>query len=164
MMVRQVSFRMRIIPADAGSTAAGRHRSAGQADHPRGCGEHRRHRLLPGIYEGSSPRMRGARRDPLPAAQGMGIIPADAGSTGRQGRPQGPAEDHPRGCGEHTSSTPTSRLPRGSSPRMRGARAMRGKLPGGLGIIPADAGSTTSIPKRYSRHTDHPRGCGEHLG
>ena len=70
-----------IIPADAGSTLPERLSSLCFWDHPRGCGEH----IVIGSRnrgdEGSSPRMRGARR--LLGALEMisRIIPADAGST-----------------------------------------------------------------------------------
>ena len=50
--------------------------------------------------------------------------------------------DHPRGCGEHFL-----------------ADHHREHAPG---IIPADAGSTLSLPDSQSLHWDHPRGCGEH--
>ena len=72
----------------------------------------------------------------------MGIIPADAGSTGFGLTWIGHAEDHPRGCGEHNPETV--------------------KIPMVIGIIPADAGSTLHTPERAKHAEDHPRGCGEH--
>ena len=50
----------RIIPADAGSTRQGADRPLQSGDHPRGCGEHGRHRDIAERHIGSSPRMRGA--------------------------------------------------------------------------------------------------------
>ena len=72
---------MRIIPADAGSTATQPSQEAAPEDHPRGCGEHIRPFVQNSSGEGSSPRMRGARisRPDKPVVEG--IIPADAGST-----------------------------------------------------------------------------------
>ena len=70
-----------IIPADAGSTRTGPTGPVGKPDHPRGCGEHSSFKKSHFNKPGSSPRMRGARRQaPIPV-QRVGIIPADAGST-----------------------------------------------------------------------------------
>ena len=52
--------RMRIIPADAGSTNDGTLTDAQLQDHPRRCGEHRRYVSGTGFVPGSSPQMRGA--------------------------------------------------------------------------------------------------------
>ena len=112
-----------IIPADAGSTPCPGCAPARLRDHPRGCGEH----FIP-LYtvltgRGSSPRMRGARRPEYRVSMDWGIIPADAGSTAGwlyRGRPH---RDHPRGCGEHKSTSHWNACMMGSSPRMRGARA-----------------------------------------
>ena len=66
--------------------------------------------------------MRGTRhRDPRPVLE-VGIIPADAGSTGKVKSTNTYIEDHPRGCGEHRVSRELEIGERGSSPRMRGAR------------------------------------------
>ena len=112
----------RIIPADAGSTQAKHPKESDTWDHPRGCGEHV---LAPDVADsvtGSSPRMRGAP-DGLTSIQHVGrIIPADAGSTPRQGSRPGAVGDHPRGCGEHVTFTPRGLTALGSSPRMRGAQ------------------------------------------
>ena len=70
-----------IIPADAGSTCLAGWRSPGWRDHPRGCGEHCIALHPTSIGSGSSPRMRGARRQSYSVGTGKGIIPADAGST-----------------------------------------------------------------------------------
>ena len=51
---------MRIIPADAGSTARHKDTLHKTWDHPRGCGEHMFNSLDRDRYRGSSPRMRGA--------------------------------------------------------------------------------------------------------
>ena len=50
----------------------------------------------------------------------------------------------------------------GSSPRMRGALYESVKPADYAGIIPADAGSTSTRKTRRRKATDHPRGCGEH--
>ena len=154
--------RLRIIPADAGSTINTLERAAIIKDHPRGCGEHGGGRGRPGIRLGSSPRMRGALDHHSVAMARIRIIPADAGSTLPVRRPGHDHGDHPRGCGEHKRAMLSQMMTEGSSPRMRGAQTKEKKIPWQAGIIPADAGSTwlnldTEVPEK-----DHPRGCGEH--
>ena len=72
------------------------------------------------------------------------IIPADAGSTCPAFVPGFFQGDHPRGCGEHVWGAKHKTIATGSSPRMRGARDLVHMLAVRVGIIPADAGSTTS--------------------
>ena len=131
-------------------------------DHPRGCGEHTDKRVFGDAVRGSSPRMRGAPPLNTYETYKCRIIPADAGSTCRQHVHRVQVGDHPRGCGEH-KWCPHGHLPSfGSSPRMRGARAMEVDARAGQGIIPADAGSTVCGSERPCERRDHPRGCGEH--
>ena len=73
-----------------------------------------------------------------------GIIPADAGSTIVPRPKRSCNGDHPRGCGEHVWGAKHKTIATGSSPRMRGARDLVHMLAVRVGIIPADAGSTTS--------------------
>ena len=93
-----------IIPAYAGSTCPDVHPRLQMGDHPRVCGEHNEihHQVYSGL--GSSPRMRGAPSESSGSGSGGGIIPAYAGSTGRQAQRLRRREDHPRVCGEHSSS------------------------------------------------------------
>ena len=155
-------MRMRIIPADAGSTTAPRRRAHPGGDHPRGCGEHVDGlRAGPG-GAGSSPRMRGALPCCKTRRPARGIIPADAGSTQVAQYKDVADRDHPRGCGEHSSRAKLHACDMGSSPRMRGARSRDYDQRSGSGIIPADAGSTADEPVSVPLSTDHPRGCGEH--
>ena len=131
-------------------------------DHPRGCGEHLSKIWVTLLTPGSSPRMRGALILQSIECHGLGIIPADAGSTGPAGPGRRPTADHPRGCGEHTIKAVYVMPVRGSSPRMRGARQwcrFGFQVPW---IIPADAGSTGSSARANCPGPDHPRGCGEH--
>ena len=90
-----------IIPADAGSTATASKPDFQIRDHPRGCGEHNSVQMMDRMYEGSSPRMRGARSCLIQSYKIARIIPADAGSTCSLTIPTAYVEDHPRGCGEH---------------------------------------------------------------
>ena len=112
---------LRIIPADAGSTPSFSWDLSISEDHPRGCGEHRQSltSLLHDI--GSSPRMRGAHLPLMHPQILVGIIPADAGSTADLLGRDVALEDHPRGCGEHTTLSDSRQSNQGSSPRMRGA-------------------------------------------
>ena len=131
-------------------------------DHPRGCGEHTARITPSSSSAGSSPRMRGAPSS-LPHRRRRGrIIPADAGSTPQTAKTRNPSMDHPRGCGEHLTSTAVPTPGTGSSPRMRGARSHEGPQYGCVRIIPADAGSTRRPSSTAGSAKDHPRGCGEH--
>ena len=77
------TFNVRIIPADAGSTATSPARQNNTQDHPRGCGEHDLLAGLPAFLLGSSPRMRGAQKSIVRQPEIRRIIPANAGSTGQ---------------------------------------------------------------------------------
>ena len=99
-----------------------------------------------------------------PSGRDFGIIPAYAGSTSRTcGAPSG-FRDHPRVCGEHGRFPWQHAHPQGSSPRMRGAPVVPGRIGDNVWIIPAYAGSTLSLSVSAELTTDHPRVCGEHLG
>ncbi len=106
--------------------------------------------------------MRGAPAGPAFLARDAGIIPADAGSTAPDTRGTRFCRDHPRGCGEHPALSKQRKPNQGSSPRMRGALIVRRGGVGGVGIIPADAGSTLSPANAAADNVDHPRGCGDH--
>ncbi len=131
-----------IIPADAGSTGHLAFHGGHVEDHPRGCGEHLVLLADHPHAVGSSPRMRGAPCSQPWMGSGMGIIPADAGSTLSEKSGISRPKDHPRGCGEHGEYQLMIDRHRGSSPRMRGALEMACCVRLGMGIIPADAGST----------------------
>ena len=137
---------VRIIQADAGSTASPGPHGHSRGDHPRRCGEHKNSGHAPSDIEGSSPRMRGARDADSGVFSGRRIIPADAGSTARVPASAGGLRDHPRGCGEHSFLVSYPSAYRGSSPRMRGAQLACLRLSLLVGIIPADAGSTCRCP------------------
>ena len=152
----------RIIPADAGSTPMRPEPRTPEKDHPRGCGEHNPLWLCLSYGPGSSPRMRGALKSWLRLRLSRGIIPADAGSTGRLYPGEREPQDHPRGCGEHQNGNVKIRVRKGSSPRMRGAHHDSDIIILTHRIIPADAGSTSIFGSWPGRRRDHPRGCGEH--
>ena len=111
---------------------------------------------------GSSPHARGA-----PAVVGVderdvGIIPACAGSTELHAGRRHRAGDHPRMRGEHAPDNASATCSRGSSPHARGAPLRPFRPPGGVGIIPACAGSTRRSNSLSYSSGDHPRMRGEH--
>ena len=71
----------KIIPEDAGNTLDVVEQQLLRQDHPRRYGEHHDPGTLPCSACGSSPQMWGARGEELAGGFGVGIIPADAGST-----------------------------------------------------------------------------------
>ena len=158
----QLSQRLRIILADAGSTPICLRGSSCEEDHPRGCGEH------PYLFEriimrrGSFSRMRGALMTVIITLDGVRIILADAGSTSGLIADDSIIWDHPRGCGEHNVLASSSVIPVGSSSRMRGAQTEKWQTTIQVRIILADAGSTNLSPRFAGEWEDHPRGCGEH--
>ena len=111
-----------IIPAYAGNTA--------------------RYRNLRKLYWDPSPRMRGTPAAWPARSASKWIIPAYAGNTICRFRSNRDRRDHPRVCGEHSTTPVVTPKQQGSSPRMRGTHA---------------------CPRKTTRNRmDHPRVCGEH--
>ena len=133
-----------IIPAYAGSTVEKALIVPPPRDHPRVCGEHSSRSEPRRLCPGSSPRMRGAPCRQVRRPHQRGIIPAYAGSTPTSSSARSTGRDHPRVCGEHTTSSSPRRGTTGSSPRMRGAHLVINNVSHSAGIIPAYAGSTRS--------------------
>ena len=131
-----------IIPACAGSTQVRLRRRPWTEDHPRMCGEHRSGFNALFFLTGSSPHVRGARGRTSFPSRFQGIIPACAGSTGKEKGPKLYRRDHPRMCGEHSLDCTGSSGSVGSSPHVRGAPRSWPKARSRTGIIPACAGST----------------------
>ena len=161
---KRVRQRLRgIIPAYAGNTTAARTLWPCRRDHPRVCGEHAVQILAARIEWGSSPRMRGTRRDYRRDSCCRGIIPAYAGNTSSMPSRAQPHRDHPRVCGEHLFGVLAFLFQQGSSPRMRGTPGRCRLRARSTGIIPAYAGNTSFFQRPSSKRRDHPRVCGEHL-
>ena len=117
-------------------------------------------RLVEGC--GSSRDRRGALGGLPPAGMPQRIIPAYAGSTGRQVPRSCPEPDHPRIRGEHGAGVGDAGVQVGSSPHTRGALQVFRHLLLLHRIIPAYAGSTW-IDGAWARwYQDHPRIRGEH--
>ena len=132
------------------------------AAHPRRCGEHW-HTLSRGLQEaGSSPQVRGARSGARRCWSRGGLIPAGAGSTTPCTIAKSMRQAHPRRCGEHEPPEASDAYRMGSSPQVRGAPFCGCVGVGGVGLIPAGAGSTTMNPGSSWKYQAHPRRCGEH--
>ena len=159
----EVVYELGIIPAYAGNTIYRNATSISKRDHPRVCGEHA---MLSGLCvmfadhprvcgehtgagaanvtaKGSSPRMRGTQRWKIGDAKTRGIIPAYAGNTQERRTCRTQGQDHPRVCGEHSSSELMTIMSMGSSPRMRGTPHARRWTVRSCWIIPAYAGNTS---------------------
>ena len=126
------------------------------------CGEHVSGLVPFEDHAGSSPRVRGTQAQASAAHCTTGIIPACAGNTYPAWCHLRIMRDHPRVCGEHKPRRrqPTARP--GSSPRVRGTRALAEVAVDEQGIIPACAGNTVANMGYSQSDRDHPRVCGEH--
>ena len=172
-----------IIPACAGNTNYKSYALRKAWDHPRVCGEHDLLNYVDARRLGSSPRVRGTLVEGVPSVLNIGIIPACAGNTVDSAWSAGACGDHPRVCGEHFyEMNRKDQYPRiipacagntdagdylttgqsGSSPRVRGTRALGHETGRFAGIIPACAGNTFRRWRCRCRRRDHPRVCGEH--
>ena len=134
-----------IIPAYAGSTAPSSPACWAATDHPRIRGEHGSSPAREGCHQGSSPHTRGALSLPEAADRRPRIIPAYAGSTCLRSTRRGAGWDHPRIRGEHRRRPARDRRRSGSSPHTRGAQIEPASRKGLGRIIPAYAGSTTTL-------------------
>ena len=132
----------RNIPAYAGKTLDHRRILTGSAEHPRVCGENVGCRPSRAATFGTSPRMRGK---PLCILSSLSItrnIPAYAGKTRRTNVIWPSLTEHPRVCGENSSSFVAIGLVSGTSPRMRGKLRFSNMFTWSDRNIPAYAGKT----------------------
>ena len=107
--------------------------------------------------------MRGKRCIPAHTYYSAGITPADAGKTLSVWQLNNQFQDHPRGCGENSSSMLSRMVRSGSPPRMRGKLMSAASIPRRIRITPADAGKTRNTCCGSAYCGDHPRGCGENI-
>ena len=111
-------------------------------DHPRVCGEKEQRWDARQPGRGSPPRMRGKVLAKMAKVDGAGITPAYAGKSVIFMGFVIVTKDHPRVCGEKTSSGGLRSAAAGSPPRMRGkALAFASAFPI-WGITPAYAGKS----------------------
>ena len=78
--------------------------------------------------------------------QTVGLIPAHAGKTSWFRSRQAHRPAHPRACGENAADLTFPCALGGSSPRMRGKRALFPDATNDGGLIPAHAGKTPTRP------------------
>ena len=153
----------RLIPARAGKTHLSNALCPTSQAHPRACGENPRSGQGAGGEQGSSPRVRGKRRNRPRLQADAGLIPARAGKTPRWSSSGPRRSAHPRACGENAGLPTESPAFFGSSPRVRGKprRVLCSRL--WVRLIPARAGKTISTSEPRMRPAAHPRACGENL-
>ena len=111
---------------------------------------------------GSSPRVRGTLAFLLVPQHQWRFIPACAGNTQKYPPVFGQNTVHPRVCGEHNETAIYLPNISGSSPRVRGTRAMNPINRRHPRFIPACAGNTEHPKYIGAYFTVHPRVCGEH--
>ncbi len=145
------------IPAWAGATRAPHGAHTRARVHPRvGGGDYGRRRRS-GDAAGPSPRGRGRRTTPRPAAARRGSIPAWAGATRCASCAQTRSGVHPRVGGGDAIALPTRTASTGPSPRGRGRLSGQRRCRAPAGSIPAWAGATSALRCRASRCGVHPR-------
>ena len=111
-----------IIPACAGTTPKRERSKLYRWDHPRMCGDHLGRFSGEDEFSGSSPHVRGPRAARLGERPVGRIIPACAGTTAISVTSLLTLWDHPRMCGDHSSTVEYCPLRKGSSPHVRGPR------------------------------------------
>ena len=149
------------IPACAGKPGVAPAGSRQPWVHPRVCGEAVFSRSGPRVNPGPSPRVRGSRVRSKPCVQGARSIPACAGKPSTCRRWASWCRVHPRVCGEAMRKFLNAATVRGPSPRVRGSRHQRRRLPDLVGSIPACAGKPSATATPCQRRAVHPRVCGE---
>ena len=94
----------RITPAGAGKTSLDDWKRCITEDHPRRCGENLCFQLLAATTAGSPPQVRGKLDGTHPKRLSGRITPAGAGKTRTMSLRTARQRDHPRRCGENSSS------------------------------------------------------------
>ena len=131
---------MRITPACAGKRRIHRLPFFRVWDHPRLCGEKCFCCHFNYTSPGSPPLVRGKVDSVTPTAMEARITPACAGKRNVTSQCVQSGKDHPRLCGEKTSSISSTFPKRGSPPLERGKAGIKRFAVFFLGITPACAG------------------------
>ena len=105
--------------------------------------------------------MRGKVLRPAAFSPEEGITPAYAGKSDARSNRRRVRRDHPRVCGEKSSTSPMKCLKLGSPPRMRGKAGIFLCRPEWSRITPAYAGKRNTARQHRRSQRDHPRVCGE---
>ena len=150
-----------LIPARAGKTVDLQGATPARPAHPRACGENLGDLIDRAATVGSSPRVRGKRREGKNGAGAGRLIPARAGKTASAHAGGTAYRAHPRACGENVAALGAMGKAAGSSPRVRGKPRL-GHVPRDQPrLIPARAGKTVRRRPSSPRPAAHPRACGE---
>ena len=151
-----------LIPACAGNTLKPSTGLARWRAHPRLRGEHCAVCGCGEDWHGSSPLTRGTLEIIAVRTDGVGLIPACAGNTGRSWLLLQAEGAHPRLRGEHMPGVSGTGYDGGSSPLARGTHLMYIGEGEAVGLIPACAGNTGIWNQPHARAGAHPRLRGEH--
>ena len=108
----------------------------------------------------SSPHLRGSRPMASSTITAIGVIPAPAGQPRSQPPPWRRARSHPRTCGAAAQWHFGMKAHIGSSPHLRGSRAVPGGVRRRDRVIPAPAGQPCRRRRNRSIPEGHPRTCG----
>ena len=138
---------LRFIPACAGNSPNTNPATTSPTVHPRVCGE-LRVRGGAGVGEGgSSPRVRGTRRERAQKRQDRRFIPACAGNSAWLALCAGLWTVHPRVCGELHLALALVVAETGSSPRVRGTRGSRTRCSRRVAVHPRVCGELIAVPR-----------------
>ena len=125
------------------------------------CGEELSVRFLFAANTGSPPRVRGGDNHGVFLRGAQRITPACAGRSREIALPAALGQDHPRVCGEESTTRDLLDVGMGSPPRVRGGGDASGGYGYVQGITPACAGRSACQKDGYGAGEDHPRVCGE---
>ena len=150
-----------LIPAHAGKTDPRRRRHNNARAHPRSRGENFACGAAIAKNVGSSPLTRGKPHRIPGQRRKHGLIPAHAGKTRIDLALRAGYRAHPRSRGENYTLNCLERLTMGSSPLTRGKPNLCLEDGGGLRLIPAHAGKTSSATRSRRNTWAHPRSRGE---
>ena len=148
------------IPACAGEPCASSAPVRIARVYPRVCGGTTARAISRCVIRGLSPRVRGNRAGGAAAARPSGSIPACAGEPGGDATPTSPTTVYPRVCGGTRTSTASSSVIRGLSPRVRGNLLPIHCSPSSQGSIPACAGEPIWPWALAAGWWVYPRVCG----
>ena len=152
----------RLIPARAGTTRRRADPPGSTRAHPRSRGDHKPKLKMDAVVAGSSPLARGPQCLIQQEKQGVGLIPARAGTTSSIRASRISFRAHPRSRGDHALAEFMRNNPQGSSPLARGPLFDDSKCWSSDGLIPARAGTTSGDDSGRRRPRAHPRSRGDH--
>ena len=150
-----------ITPAGAGKTQGRNVIASINRDHPRRCGENTLSREKAQECQGSPPQVRGKLTIGFVFVWWGGITPAGAGKTKTAEVGNRRHWDHPRRCGENTTTHTPVQCSVGSPPQVRGKQINSIAVRRNIRITPAGAGKTRYQSTESGCIKDHPRRCGE---